>query len=99
MRLIKKILSALLSATSVQPFARPAPPASAEVMADHERAIKEIEYDHATVVRPEMLARYDGPRTPITSELLAQLRASKKWRNGCITAMEDTRAFVEERTK
>ena len=99
LKLLRRSLSALLAGAAIHPVARAAVSDQAQVMTDAEAAIREVEYDHQVVVRPEFLARYNGPRTPLTPELLAQVAASKRWNNGCLTARRETEAFVTARTR
>lgn len=103
---LKRLLTALIAGASIQPAARSAAvPDSKQVTADenmmriYEAVEADDNYVSLSAVRPEVLARYDGPRTPVTPELLAQIRASKQWRNSCITAREETREFIAARMR
>lgn len=100
---LKRTLGAMIAGLASHHFSHAAPPTApvAEVMSDAECALKEIQYDNVAVtVRPEMLAAYRGEWSPLTPELLAANRASKRWRNTTVGgAREEFDAFVEARMK
>lgn len=102
---LKRLLAASIAALSVQPATRAAIAPTERVATDEDiqKIYEAVEVDDnyvaVSMVRPEILAKYDGPITPLTGDLLAQVRAAKKWRNSCITAREEFNEFVEARTR
>jgi hypothetical protein len=100
LKLLKRSLSALLAATAAQPVARAVMTGpSAIIETDADAALKAIKYDHQVQVRPEYLKNYQGEKTFMSDDLIARVTASKRFRNGCITASQETDEFVKARTR
>ena len=101
LKLLRRSIAAIIAGASAQPISRAAVISeSAVVMTDAEAALKEVEYEHDVVgVRPEYLKNYAGPRTVLSDEMMDIIWRSKRFRNGCITAKQETEEFVAARMR
>ena len=99
LKLARRALAALITSASIHPVSRAATVNQAQVMTDAEAALKEVEYENMAQVRPEYLKNYAGEKTLLSGDLRERVLASKRWKNGCITARRETEEFVAARTR